>query len=129
MDIIGSIIKKMPVQTGEGSKGPWQKQEFVIQTDEQFPKTVCFSTWGQRVDDLGNFNENDKVKVFFDINSREYNNRWYTDLRMWRIESADGSSQTSGQAYNTSNNPISASVTQPNAPAASAPEPEDDLPF
>lgn len=128
MDITGIIIKKLPVQSGTSANGPWQKQDFVIQTEDQYPKQVCFSLWGQRVDDLSRYNENERVRVFFDVSSREYNERWYTDLRAWRIESADAATPPpppAGQTYN----PAPAAPATPSAPAADSNAGEDDLPF
>jgi len=90
MEITGIILKKLPLQSGESANGPWQRQEFIVQTEDQYPKTVCFSLWGKNVDDLSRYAEQDRVKVFFDVSSREYNERWYTDLRAWRIQADDG---------------------------------------
>lgn len=128
MDITGIIIKKLPVQSGTSANGPWQKQDFVIQTEEQYPKQVCFSLWGQRVDDLSRYNENERVRVFFDVSSREYNERWYTDLRAWRIESADAATPPPPPAGQTYNPAPSAALATPSAPADSNAG-EDDLPF
>ncbi len=129
MDVTGIIVKKLPVQSGTSANGPWQKQEFVIQTEDQYPKNICFSLWGQRVDDLSRYNENERVKVFFDVSSREYQERWYTDLRAWRIESA-------GQSAQSPQTPPAQSSGQGSAPSATTFDsggnedaPEDDLPF
>ena len=79
MDITGIITKKLQKQSGTSANGQWQKQEFVITTEDQYPKTVCFNTWGPKVDDLVNFSEGNRVKVHFDVSSREYNERWYSE--------------------------------------------------
>ncbi len=129
MDITGIVIKKLALQTGTGANGNWQKQDFVIQTEEQYPKKVCFSAWAQRVDDLGRFNDGDRVKVSFDVASREYNERWYTDLRAWRIEVADGAPAPQAAPYQAPQQaPAYQAPGQSSAPAASA-EADDDLPF
>lgn len=86
MEIIGKLVQKLPEQTGEGKNGKWVKQFFVIETQEQYPKKACFSLWGDKVDVLKRFNESDMIKVSFGIESREFNERWYTDLRAWRID-------------------------------------------
>ena len=89
MDITGQLIKILPEQTGQGTRGPWIKQEFVIETREQFPKKLCFSSWGDKVEMLRKFSMSDMIKVSFNAESREHNERWYTELRAWRIERAD----------------------------------------
>ncbi len=86
VELRGKLIKKLPVVSGEGRNGPWQKQEFVIETEDQFPKKICISVWGDRIRSLEGFAEGDVVKVDANIESREYNERWYTDVRAWRIE-------------------------------------------
>ncbi|NPA68576.1 MAG: DUF3127 domain-containing protein [Chlorobi bacterium] len=85
LEITGKLIKKLPEQTGEGKFGKWIKQEFVIETQDQYPKKVCFSTWGDKTDILKKFSEGDIITVSFNPESREYNERWYTDLRAWKI--------------------------------------------
>ena len=86
--------------TGQGKNGEWKKQEFVIETQDQFPKKVMFSLWGEKVDQINGLNPGDDIKVSFNPESREYNGRWYTDLRAWRIERGGAAMQQSGgQSY------------------------------
>ncbi len=86
LEIQGKIIKIMPMQSGNSARGQWQKQEFVIETKDKFPKKACFSVWGDKIDSLKNYTEGAEVTVSFNVESREYNQRWYTDLRAWKIE-------------------------------------------
>lgn len=92
MEITGKIIQKLPLQEGTSARGGWKKQEFIVETNDKFPKKVCVSAWAEKVDDLNRFNINDDVRVSVNIESREYNGRWYTDVRSWKIESFTGSS-------------------------------------
>ena len=88
LEIEGKIIRKLGVQSGTSARGEWSKQEFIIEYQEgSYPSQACFSVWGaDKVKELEKYQINDKVKVSFNISSREYNNRWYTDLRAWKIE-------------------------------------------
>ena len=88
LEIEGKIIRKLGVQSGTSARGEWSKQEFIIEYQEgNYPSQACFSVWGaDKVKELEKYQINDKVKVSFNISSREYNNRWYTDLRAWKIE-------------------------------------------
>ncbi|MDI1233237.1 MAG: DUF3127 domain-containing protein [bacterium] len=86
MEISGKIIKKLDAVTGNSTRGEWKKQEFIIETEDKYPKQVCISAWAEKVDELTKFNINDKVKLSLNAESREYNGRWYTDLRFWKIE-------------------------------------------
>jgi hypothetical protein len=87
MEIKGRIIKLLPLQTGTGKNGEWKKQEFIIETDGQIAKKVCFSIWGEKINQF-NLHENEMVTVSFDLESREFNGRWYTDARAWKIDRA-----------------------------------------
>ncbi|MGL4629704.1 MAG: DUF3127 domain-containing protein [Leadbetterella sp.] len=117
MDISGKIISLLPLATGEGKNGPWKKQDFVIETEGQYPKKVCISAWGEKFDGL--IAEGKPVTVHFDVESREYNGRWYTDLRAWRIDQGMNASASA---------PVSSGSSAP-APVPVELEGEDDLPF
>ncbi|MFT4031230.1 MAG: DUF3127 domain-containing protein [Siphonobacter sp.] len=93
LEIEGTLQQIMPVESGTSKTGnSWQKQNFVIETQEQYPKKVCFSLFGDKVSDLQRFTTGDQVKVSFNLESREFNSRWYTDARAWRIELMDSNS-------------------------------------
>lgn len=90
LDVTGKLIKILPAQSGKSAKGNWIKQEFVIETKDQYPKKVCFNLWGDKVENLNNLKEGDELKVYFNPESREYNERWYTELRAWKLEILSG---------------------------------------
>lgn len=118
LEIEGKISLKLPVQSGQSARGLWERQDFVLEyQDGNFPTSVCFTAWGSdKVKDLGAFQVGDAVKVAFNIRGREYNGKWYNDLRVWRISAA--TPQTAAPAQ-----PVQA------APAPMAPTPGlDDLP-
>lgn len=86
MDIKGKVIHILPLQSGVGQSGKeWKKQEFVIETQDQYPKKVCFGMFGDRIDQYP-MTVGEDVIVNFDVESREYNGRWYTNVNAWRIE-------------------------------------------
>jgi hypothetical protein len=89
LEIEGKILTITAEQTGEGKFGKWIKQELIIETTDQYPKKVCFSVWNDKTDVLKEMTAGDKVTVSFNPESREYNNRWYTDLRAWKIIKTD----------------------------------------
>ena len=98
LEIEGRIARKLNVQTGTSSRGAWYKQEFVIEYQEgNFPSQICMNVWGEdKVRDLEKYQVGDKVKISFNLSSREYNGRWYTDVRAWRIEPAGQAAQNAG---------------------------------
>lgn len=97
MQLIAKLSELLPIQTGTGKNGEWKKQDIIVETEGQYPKKVCISIWGDKINEaqlqLGNI-----LKIDFDIESREYNSRWYTDIKAWKIEVEDSNTQ------NTSNN-------------------------
>jgi hypothetical protein len=90
MDVKGKVVQLLPMQTGMGKKGPWKKQEFIVETVGQYPKKVCLSIWGDKVDQF-KVAVGDQVGVTVDLESREYNGRWYTEARAWKLEKSGGS--------------------------------------
>jgi hypothetical protein len=128
MEIKGKLMHVLAVQTGEGKNGTWKKQDFVIETNGQYPKKVCLTIWGDKFNEtfltIGN-----ELLVSFDAESREYNGRWFTDLKAWKIELAGSESTdiTTPAPYRASTH------TQPTAVssefAVSADGDKDDLPF
>ena len=139
LELEGKIITKLPIQTGTSARGPWSKQEFVIEYQEgNYPTQVCFNVWGEdKVKDLEKFQAGESVKVSFNLSSREYNGRWYSDIRAWRIEHA-GEAPTAAQAPSYGA-PGFSTPTGAGAPAAAptakatdfdaSNSEEDDLPF
>ena len=118
LEIEGKLIKLLPEVSGEGANGHWVKREFVIETQGQYPKSVCFSTWGDKAQMIAGFQEGDALQVSFDVQSREYNERWYTDLRAWKIAKV-GAGQTN----------VAAPPPEFNQAAPPPPTEEDNLPF
>lgn len=89
MEITGNLIHILPLQTGQGKNGQWKKQDFVIETQDAYPKKVCLSAWGDKID-TSKFVIGQTLKVSFDAESREYNGRWYTDLRAYAVQISGG---------------------------------------
>lgn len=86
MEIEGKIIQVLPAQEGVGQNGnPWKMQPYVLETLGDYPKKVYFEVFGEERIDKYPCEEGNHVTVSFDIESREYNGRWYTTIRAWRI--------------------------------------------
>ena len=85
MELKGKVIQLLQMQTGMGKKGQWKKQEFIVETQAQYPKKVCLSAWGDKIDQF-RVAEGDMVNVSVDLESREYNGRWYTEARAWKLD-------------------------------------------
>ena len=87
MDIKCKLLDKLAVQNGTSARGPWSKQDFIVETLEQYPRKICMNVWGQdKVSELAGFNPGELLVVSINIESREFNGRWYTDVRAWKIQ-------------------------------------------
>lgn len=133
MELIGKIIEQCPIQEGTSRSGnPWKKRMYIIETQENYPKKVALTVFGSdrvAATDAA-VKVGDTVRVSFDLDSREFNGRWYTDVQAWRIEQAANQAGAPVQqpAYSQPQNYGGAPVPPPPAAPAAA-NSEDDLPF
>ncbi|NUM49690.1 MAG: DUF3127 domain-containing protein [Flavobacteriales bacterium] len=125
MEIAVKLIQLLPLQTGMGKNGEWKKQEFIVETlGSQYPKKICISVWGDKINE-SILKEGNELNVSFDVESREYNGRWYTDVKAWKIELANHT-LSSGNANNT---PLPKQAVESSFNSAPENSTEDDLPF
>ena len=84
MEIKGKIIEILPEKSGQSANGEWRKQEYILETDSNYPKKICFMAWGDKIGEF-NLQQGENVEVSVDLESREYNGRWYTDVKAWKV--------------------------------------------
>lgn len=126
MELSGKIFKVMPLETGEGKNGVWKKQQIIIETtSDKYPKKVAVQLWGDLTDK--GFQEGAEISVEFDVESREYNGKWYTDAKAWRINK-NTSDSPAQQQTSTSNQSTTNSTSTTNNNVGST-EIDEDLPF
>jgi hypothetical protein len=89
LQITGEVSKILPEETGEGKNGTWRKQAFVLKTPGDYPKDVCIIQWGDAIDKNA-VQAGETITAHIDIQSREYNSRWYTDVKAWKVERKGG---------------------------------------
>jgi hypothetical protein len=80
MNISGKVFQVLAEAKGEGKNGPWSRQDFVMETEDQFPKKVCISVWNGKIN-VRDLSPGDAVNVEISVESREYNGKWYTDVK------------------------------------------------
>jgi hypothetical protein len=125
MELAAKVIDILPEQKGSGRNGEWRKQSFILETQEQYPKKVCADIWGDKIDTF-NIQKGEEITAKINIESREYNGKWYTDVKIWSVDrnSAPASSPvSSGEANNES---VGQSSGPQEVPPPSA---DDELPF
>ena len=121
METEGKIMQVMPVQTIATQKGNLKKLEFILEIESKYPKKVCFSLWNDKAD-IFSSKPGDTVKVTFDLESREYNGRWYTEAKAWKVDNVSSSSSDASQIPAENNDEPLGTFTSKN-------EDLDDLPF
>ena len=131
MEIQGKVVRLGNLTEGTSPRGAWRKQELIIETIEQYPKQVCLVCWGDRVAEAQNFTPGQTIKAQISIESREFNGKWYTDVRPFRFDiempqQAQPMQQTMQQATE-----FAAPQPQNNIPVTEyfATDNGDDLPF
>ncbi len=146
LELEGKLVLILAEQSGVGqaSGKAWRKQSFVIETEEQYPKKVVFNAWGDTVDAIKSLKIGEKIRINFRVESREFNERWYTDLTAWRIVKISEQAITTGGGnmqqeppaevlYGENNNQNTTNTENANTSETSndfsKDENEDDLPF
>ena len=120
MQITAKLVQILPLQTGVSRNGEWKKQDIIVETNDRFPKKICISVWGDKIQP-SQLNPGNTFTIDFDIESREFNGRWYTDVKAWKVEPVDA-------ANNATAPPFINDPGFPEPPPLPADEP-DDLPF
>ena len=86
MEFEGTVYKIMPVTKGTSARGEWQRQDVVFEMNEgSFTRKICV-TFFNKPEDVARLKEGSAYNVSVNIESREYNGRWYTDARAWRVQ-------------------------------------------
>jgi len=125
MEVKGKIIQKLPPLSGtsKSTGKAWNKQEYVLETiGDAYPKQIFFDFFGDRANQYS-FEVGDTIVLSFDIESREYNGRWYTNIRGWKGEKVPATTDAPADASSAGQAPA------PPAPDFSSTSPDDDLPF
>lgn len=85
MIITSKLIHLLPLQTGICKNGHWKKQDVIVETEGQYLKKICVSIWGDKINEsqlqVGNL-----LTISYELESREFNSKWYTDVKAWKIE-------------------------------------------
>ena len=85
MEMTGVVIAVLPERSGTSQRGEWKSQSFVIETQEQYPKHLCFEVFG--ADRIAQFNikGGETITVQFDIDARQYQDRWFNSIKAWNV--------------------------------------------
>lgn len=99
MQFTVKLLEVLPLQTGNGKNGTWKKQDIIVETTgSQYPKKVCVSIWGDKISE-SQLVTGSLFNISFDVESREFNGKWYTDVKAWKIEPANGSAPNNSEIH------------------------------
>ena len=122
MILEGKVIKCLGIKEGTSQAGrEWKLASYLIDTttNEQYPKQVAVEVFGEeRINELSIIPD-EQVKLNVEVESREFNGKWYTSVRAWGRAEDNTDAQPETQVVQT---------TQPETQVV----PEDDstqLPF
>jgi len=99
MQLTAKLLEILPLQTGKGRNGEWKKQDIIVETPGQYPKKVCVSVWGDKLDGV-TLKPEQNYDISFDIESREFNGKWYTDVKAWKITPESGAKEDVPPEFN-----------------------------
>jgi hypothetical protein len=116
MELTGKIKLINDIQTFDSG---FQKREFVVTTQEQYPQDVKFEVVKDKCSLLDKFSAGSDVKVSFNIRGNEYNGKYFVNLQAWKIDADNSAPGAQPAAAGNSG----ASFESP------IPEGGDDLPF
>ena len=85
MEFEGTVVSVLPVVKGTSARGEWMKQEVIFDEPGEFNRKVCVGFWGDKAQEAGTLRPGEVVAVSANVESREYNGRWYTEVRAWRM--------------------------------------------
>lgn len=127
MELAGKVIAVLEPRGGVSKNGnEWKVQEYVIETHDQYPRRMCFDVFGADKIQQFNIQVGEELNVFFDIDAREWQGRWFNSIRAWKVErvNADAQQMPSMEA------PFPPLNAAPAAPVDfSSSDEKDDLPF
>ena len=114
MDLTGKVIAIMEARGGVSARtgNSWMTQEYVIEVPGQYPRKMVFNIFGEDRIKQFNIQPGEEITVQFDIDAREYNGRWYNDIRAYNI--------IRGQIAQTVPQATAATPFPPQQPAAQA---------
>lgn len=102
MEITGKIIAVLPPKQGvsQSTGNAWMCQDYVLETQEMYPKKVCFNVFGAEKIQEMNIQLGETLTVSLEINANEYQGKWYNQVRGWKVVRvpAQGQQQPAEQA-------------------------------
>ena len=126
LEVSGKVFKILNEQKGTSAAGKgWVKQDFVIETDDQYPKKIAVTAMGDKiVPVVKTLSVGQQVTIHINIESREYQDKWFSNINVWRVDKLDGNSVPTNNTASEST-----STTKVSKSNVSPKDDDSDLPF
>lgn len=128
MELKGKVIDILPEEKGQGRNGEWRKQSYIFETQEQYPKKVCAEVWGDKIDGF-NIQKGEELTAKINIDSREFNGKWYTNVKIWSVDRASDGNLGGVPNAQHENTPPPSSEGMSGPQETPPPSEDDELPF
>lgn len=130
MDFEVTVHALLPLVTGQSARGEWKKQEVIFELPGEFSRKLCVGFWNDRAGEAAALRPGDRVALSVNVESREYNGRWYTEVRAWRMNRLEGQADPmSAGGYPPPFPPEERTPASGGAATATSAAEVDDLPF
>ena len=106
MEITGKLTVVLDAEQGESAKGGWIKRSIVLQQSGEYGKPVCIMFWGDKCDQIDTMKLGDTLTVAVNVESREYNGRYFTDIKAWKVTSSESEIEKTGTQEESDNLPF-----------------------
>ena len=127
MEFSGKVIAILPARTGvsKSTGNEWKVQSYVVENHDQYPRRMCFEVFGGGKIDQFNIQMGEELNVSFDIDARQWNDKWFNTIRAWKVERVqEGAANTQPAAE-----PVPPFAPEPAPFPGSDSNSTDDLPF
>lgn len=129
MEIEGTITQYLGRQSGVSKAGnEWKKDEYVLETPGTYPRKVKFTIFGDRCENM-KCELGKSYVLTCDVESREFNGRWYTDVNVLSVRELDSSMGGAAPVQQPAQSAAAPAPQAPNPFGAPAEDSSDDLPF
>ncbi|MBO7602402.1 MAG: DUF3127 domain-containing protein [Bacteroidaceae bacterium] len=127
MEFSGRVIAILPARTGvsKSTGNEWKVQSYVVENHDQYPRRMCFEVFGSDKIDQFNIQMGEELNVSFDIDARQWQDKWFNTIRAWKVERVqEGATESQPTAE-----PVPPFAPEPAPFPGGESNPADDLPF
>lgn len=108
----------------QGTGNAWRKVTAIFETTGDYPKNVAFTAMNSTCEQVMQLQVGKLYRISFDLSSREYNGKWYTDAKAWAFNEPNAADNMPTQHAPVQQRPVQTNMFNQPQPLAG-----NDLPF